>query len=89
MSPGPEFSGSTLYLRGRVSTSLIASMLTSLGSTAKSDVTYMMMDFLSGNWTATSETGEAKQQWGEMDQDMIEHERQDGERRDEEGGKNA
>lgn len=48
-------SDSTLYLRGRVSTSLIASMLTSLGSTANSDVTYMMMDFLSGNCTATSE----------------------------------
>lgn len=47
-------SDSTLYLRGRVSTSLIASMLTSLGSTANSDVTYIMMDFLSGNCTATS-----------------------------------
>lgn len=52
--PGPE-SSDTLYLRGRVSTSLIASMLTSLGSTANSDVTYMMIDFLSGNCTATSE----------------------------------
>lgn len=30
-------------------------MLTSLGSTANSDVTYMMIDFLSGNCTATSE----------------------------------
>lgn len=32
-------------------------MLTSLGSTANSDVTYMMMDFLSGNCTATSGEG--------------------------------
>lgn len=55
-------SDSTLYLRGRVSTSLIASMLTSFGSTANSDVTYMMMDFLSGNCTATSERMGAKQQ---------------------------
>lgn len=32
----------------------MASMLTSLGSTANNDVTYMMMDFLSGKCTATS-----------------------------------
>lgn len=53
--PAAGSSDAALYLRGRVSTSLIASMLTSLGSTANSDVTYIMMDFLSGNWTATSE----------------------------------
>lgn len=57
LSPGPESSGSALYLRGSVSTSLMASMVTSLGSTANSDVTYMMMDFLSGSCTATSEEG--------------------------------
>lgn len=62
LSPGPELSASTLCLRGRVSTSLIASMLTSFGSTANSEVTYMMMDFLSGNCTATSEAKEASQQ---------------------------
>lgn len=56
-------SDSALHLRGRVSTSRIASMLTSLGSTANSDVTYMMMDFLSGNWTATSE-GKGQQDGG-------------------------
>lgn len=53
--PTAASSDAALYLRGRVSTSLIASILTSLGSTANSDVTYIMMDFLSGNWTTTSE----------------------------------
>lgn len=54
-SPAAVSSDAALHLRGKVSTSLIASMLTSLGSTANSDVTYIRMDFLSGNWTATSE----------------------------------
>lgn len=50
---------STLYFLGRVSTSRMSSMVTSLGSTANRDVTYMMMDFLSGSCTATSKESDA------------------------------
>lgn len=52
-------------------------MVTSLGSTANSDVTYMMMDFLSGNCTATSERGGGENSGREVEIE-IKHERQHG-----------
>lgn len=52
--PNSPSSHSCLNLLGRVSTSLMSSMVTSLGRTSNKDVKYMIIDFLSGSGTATS-----------------------------------